>query len=996
MDTLRADRLSCLGHPGRLTPNLDRIAAEGALFTQAYATDIPTQPSHTAVFTGRYGVNTSIVSHFHPAAQLDEDMPWLPTMFRDLGCATGAVDHLFAMKDWFVRGYEDYMPPPGRSRSPASVINGIAFPWLTKHAEDDFFLFLHYWDAHIPYVPPSPFKERFTAGTAGRRDPLVQQKLRSRPSYPLFKQNLYDHLSEIPNLEYIAELYEAEVAYLDFEIGNLFDHLRRLGILDDTLVVLFGDHGENMTEHDAWFDHAGLYDSVVHVPLIIRAPGRVPEGQLDQMVALVDVMPTVLELQELTAVPGTDGRSLVPLLTGQATTHRDVVMLSEATWAARRGVRTPEWKYIRCYDPGVYLRDGDELYHLTEDPDEQVNVAAEHPEVVAALSGMLDAWLAEQLGDRPDPMEDVMAVGLPAVNRLDSLMAGGPVPPVASVGTSDTGSVAPGATLLLDPDPTLGSPAVTVADATPAAPSAGMVASTAVLPAVAEAPTAHIPAVPAAPPVYKPEARHAPSRHGGRRAIFLLVAGLCALGLLAFVIDAVFLGHPVEATGVVQPLQTASLNLPETGPITEVDVTTGQEVHKGDVLAKESTDAAAAKLAADQSKLASDQAALAALQGGTTSTPAPAASVSQQTQVANDQAQLQAAQSKVADVTAAQNAAVAQAESQVTQAQNLLNADRQTQAQLVGQCTTANPPASCAAAAHQVQADQAALANAQSAYQAAEAQQKSAIADAENGVAVAQAALSAAEGVPTSVTVTTPADPQQLANAQDAIASDQAAITADRQNLAGAVLVAPFDGVVAQVNGAPGDVQTQAGVAQNATPQGVTTPGSSGISIFPQQQAPSTKNPSQFAPLIQLNSLNDRIVAQVPENDISKVRLGQWAEVTLPAVPNSQFRAKVAQIDPTAVTVGAEQYYLVELSLPARAGQRLGELPFAAAATGHGHHVAAVSAEGKLVAGRPETAVADRWRPTPGDPVVTGAARPLYLVSRRLHCAPHRGRPGGR
>ena len=100
----------------------------------------------------------------------------------------------------------------------------------------------------------------------------------------------------IPNLEYIADLYDAEVAYLDFEIGRLFAQLGELGIHDDTLVVLFGDHGENMTEHDAWFDHAGLYDSVVHVPLVIWAPGLVPSVTVDAMVMLVDATPTVLEL----------------------------------------------------------------------------------------------------------------------------------------------------------------------------------------------------------------------------------------------------------------------------------------------------------------------------------------------------------------------------------------------------------------------------------------------------------------------------------------------------------------------------------------------------------------------------------------------------------------------------------------------------------------------------------------------------------------------------
>ncbi len=425
LDTVCADRLSVLGCSRSSTPNLDAFAAQSALFTQAYASDIPTQPSHTALFTGRYGLNTGIVSHFHPPARLGEDIPWLPSVFQASGHRTAAVDHLFSMKEWFIRGYDDYMVPPGRSRSPASVINSMGMDWLRRNHGEDFFLFLHYWDAHIPYVPPEPFKSAFAPLGTHRRDPYVEQKLRSRPSYPLFKQNLYDHLDDIPSLDYIEALHYAELAYLDSELGRLFDHLARTGLLDDSMIVVFGDHGEVMTEHDAWFDHAGLYDSVVHVPLMIRAPGLVPPSRIDAMVSLVDVMPTVLELQGLSSPPHAgqdDGRSLTSLIRGSARAHRPYVLLSECTWQAKRGIRTPLWKYIRCWDPGIYPRREAELYFLPGDPTEQINVAGEYPDVVAGLDGMLSSWIAAHLARRRDPMVEVMEFGLPAVARLEGVV----------------------------------------------------------------------------------------------------------------------------------------------------------------------------------------------------------------------------------------------------------------------------------------------------------------------------------------------------------------------------------------------------------------------------------------------------------------------------------------------------------------------------------------------------------------------------------------------
>ncbi len=420
------DRLATLGSNRVSTPNLDRLAAGSALFTHAFATDIPTQPSHTAVFTGRCGVSTGIVSHFHPPANLSEDVAWLPAEFQRRGHHTGAVDHLFAMKEWFIRGYDDYLVPSGRSRSPASTINEMAFPWLEKHGQQDFFLFLHYWDAHIPYLPPEPFRSDYTAGVADRFDPGVIDKLRSRPSYPLFKRNLYDHLGLIPNLDYIEALHCAEIAYLDHELGRLFDHLDALGILDECMLVIFGDHGEIMTEHDAWFDHAGLYDSVVHVPLMIRAPGLVAPARVDSMVTLVDVMPTVLELQGIDHINEAellDGRSLVPLMDGRTSEHCDAIVLSECTWQAKRGIRTLDWKYISCWHPGIYPRVGPELYDLRADPREQHNLAARRPDVVAQMERRLLRWLGDRLQDRPDPMLEVLEIGLPAVNRLEGVIA---------------------------------------------------------------------------------------------------------------------------------------------------------------------------------------------------------------------------------------------------------------------------------------------------------------------------------------------------------------------------------------------------------------------------------------------------------------------------------------------------------------------------------------------------------------------------------------------
>ena len=715
---------------------------------------------------------------------------------RRHGYTTGAVDHLFAMKDWFIRGYDDYMPPPGRSRSPGSVINEIGFPWIEDHADEDFFLFLHFWDAHIPYLPPSPFKERFTFGTAGRIDPLVTEKLEGRPSYPLFKQNLYDFLDSMPNLDYIADLYDAEVAYLDFEIGRLFNHLGEHGLLDDTVVVLFGDHGENMTEHDSWFDHAGLYDSVVHVPLILWAPGRVPVVDSPAMVTLVDVLPTVLEILGLPEADGIDGRSLMPLMRGEATVHRDVVMLSEATWQASRGVRTEEWKFIRYLQSTIYGRDGVELYHLADDPDEQHNVAELHPEVVENLDARLHHWVAAQLAGRPDPSLSVIDAGLPAVARLNEVIAGQARP------RNDV-------------------PA-------PAVPGHDLV------PVAAFGPTETDPLDADHGQRFAPFNPHR-RRLRGARGVLVGAMVVAAALLLGVAVNDLLLSDPLSATGVVQPTTQAQLNMSATGPIASLPVHVGEMVHAGQVLATQDTTAITAKLSADQSKLAADQATLQQQQAGTQTVQLQQL----KDQVSTAQVQQVTAQQKLNQTEVTTDASVAAAQEQVQADQTLLNADQQTYTDEEPQCLSAAPPAACASDQRQVQVDQGNLLSAQSGYNQSLAQQQAQIGAAQSGVTEATAAVSTAQAA--LAVGSAPATAQEIAGTEAAIQQDNANIATDKTHLAQAVLTAPFNGVVSAIDGSVGEVATSQGIRQATAPGSVSQPELDGDPDLP----PGSPEPDQ-------------------------------------------------------------------------------------------------------------------------------------------------------
>jgi len=190
--------------------------------------------------------------------------------------------------------------------------------------------------------------------------------------------------------------------------------------------VVTADHGEELDEHAMWFDHHGLYDTNLHVPLILRMPGTVPAGaRAPGTVRLMDIAPSVLDLigrGELAVEHGMQGRSFVPALRGeQPGGTAETLFLTECTWMRKRGVRTPEWKLIVARDhPDIHGRPPIELYHLPTDPGEQRNVAEVRPDVVAGLRLELDEWLAARRLETglPDPVEEqeitLRQIGKPA------------------------------------------------------------------------------------------------------------------------------------------------------------------------------------------------------------------------------------------------------------------------------------------------------------------------------------------------------------------------------------------------------------------------------------------------------------------------------------------------------------------------------------------------------------------------------------------------------
>lgn len=427
IDTLRADRLGSYGYPLPTSPYLDKIASEGVLFEKAFASDIPTEVAHTSIFTGKVGLSTGVVSHGSSLTYLSKEHQWLPAILKEKGYTTAAVDSMYNMKEWFARGYQYYMNAAGQTRwINGRTINDFAMPWIQEHKEDDFFLFLHYWDPHTPYLPP---KENIPLFYDENKDPFDNENTRmepalNHPTYPFFKYHHYDLHGGITDPDYMNALYDGEIRYLDSLLQELDEFLDELGIQEETMLVLFGDHGESLTEHNIYWDHCGLYDTTVHIPMIIRWPEVIAKSlRVKGFVQHIDLMPTILEALDLDVPKDVEGKSLWPLIRGEKNENYDRVFLSECAWQAARGIRTARYKYIETYDSGPYTRPPQELYDLRKDPGEEINIAEKEPEKTIQFQQELKDWVQEKIGSKEDPMQFVLKKqGLPFRRRIEAIL----------------------------------------------------------------------------------------------------------------------------------------------------------------------------------------------------------------------------------------------------------------------------------------------------------------------------------------------------------------------------------------------------------------------------------------------------------------------------------------------------------------------------------------------------------------------------------------------
>lgn len=412
LDTQRADHLGCYGYDRPTSPNIDDIARTGVVFDRCYAPNIPTHPSFTTLFSGKEAIAHDIVN-IGREGKIREGIRLLPEILKENGYTTAAVDN---MGRHFPRGFDEYKSYDWDRSDPAvlrkaETVTETALPVIQDLLVQPgpFFLFLHYWDPHTPLLPPPEYRRLYYPDDA---DPyhINNHSMDEAWSWEPFKWYFHDWMPGITDADYVINLYDGEVTYMDHQLGRVFGALAP--VRDDTLVIVTADHGEILNEQLGYFDHHGLYEGNIRIPLIMSWPGKLSAGRrVPGFVQNVDLAPTLLELAGIRDQENMEGLSLLPALFGVRGGNYPEMYFSEATWQVKRGLRTERWKLIDSIEPDRHGRPMQELFDLHMDPNEQRNIAEQRPEVVERLKGRLSVWVEKRLAETGQTEDPVVRQG---------------------------------------------------------------------------------------------------------------------------------------------------------------------------------------------------------------------------------------------------------------------------------------------------------------------------------------------------------------------------------------------------------------------------------------------------------------------------------------------------------------------------------------------------------------------------------------------------------
>ncbi len=398
LDALRPDHLGCYGYKRNTSPNIDKIAQEGVIFTQAISQAPHTAPSVTSLITSTYPNIHNLKDwgyQFNPSLHLHT----LPEVLRHYGYKTCLISNqlpLSLIKD-LKRGFityntiqtETYGPPEKQVK--INEITDWAINWLQDNKHNKFFLWLYYLDPHAPYTPPEPYDKAFMNDryyNINKSVPISDDNYFQTPIGEIPRFMVINNITEV---DYYISQYDGEIGYVDSQIGRLYKVLKSLHLDKNTIIIITSDHGEAMGEHNLYFRHCTfLYDELIKVPLIIKFSKLMSFGKkIDTQVRSIDIMPTILDILgiSINRYRSIQGTSFLPLIFNQ---KYNFPVFAFSEFLNRKSIRTKGWKLIYDEENGQF-----ELYNLKKDPQELNNVVAIEKDKFEFLKHKLNGYIQQ-------------------------------------------------------------------------------------------------------------------------------------------------------------------------------------------------------------------------------------------------------------------------------------------------------------------------------------------------------------------------------------------------------------------------------------------------------------------------------------------------------------------------------------------------------------------------------------------------------------------------
>jgi arylsulfatase A-like enzyme len=445
LDTCRPDHLGCYGYHRPTSPNIDWIASQGVRFENCYVSDAPCLPSRSSLMTGRFGIHTGVADHswdradpfpegqargFHSRYALTS---WI-RQFKQAGLHCASISAFMNRHSawWFGANFDEIIDTGHRGGETGDQVSPFVLDWLDRQGDkDDWFLHVQLWDPHTPYRTPGAFGNPFadaplpgwltdevraahyaSFGPESAQDAAEFQAIclgeNPHPWSRFPRQPLT--MDSMEPVRAMFDGYDVGLRFADLHIGRILEALRARGLLDDLVIVLTSDHGENLGENNVYMAHMTADPATVRVPMIVRWPGIAAPRVHQGLVYSIDVAATLPALLGVEPPAIWDSRSFAAEFRANAEWGRDYLVCSHLAGSCQRAVRFEQYHFVRTYHDGYRPFPDVQLYDLSCDYHQTRDLADERPDLVGRAEHYLADWHADAMRRATHPADPLWVV----------------------------------------------------------------------------------------------------------------------------------------------------------------------------------------------------------------------------------------------------------------------------------------------------------------------------------------------------------------------------------------------------------------------------------------------------------------------------------------------------------------------------------------------------------------------------------------------------------